>query len=137
MWIRERRHARELSVLHDKLKNEIFVGFLGEELTTVTVRQIPASIRMIPNGWHFELHHDKRRSRGSSVSIVSDYGLDDRSLIPDRGRGFSSSLCVQAGSGAHPASCTMGTRGPFTGGKARPGRDADHSPPSSAEVKNE
>jgi hypothetical protein len=31
----------------------------------------------------------------------------------------------------------MGTRGPFPGGKARPGRDADHSPPSSAEVKNE
>jgi hypothetical protein len=26
--------------------------------------------------------------------------------------------------------------GPFPGGKARPGRDADHSPPSSAEVKN-
>jgi hypothetical protein len=24
----------------------------------------------------------------SSVSIVSDYGLDDRDLIPDRGRGF-------------------------------------------------
>jgi hypothetical protein len=30
-----------------------------------------------------------------------------------------------------------GYRGPFPGGKARPGRDADHSPPSSAEVKNE
>jgi hypothetical protein len=27
-------------------------------------------------------------SRGSSVSIVSDYGLDDRRSIPDRGRGF-------------------------------------------------
>jgi hypothetical protein len=27
-------------------------------------------------------------SRGSSVSIVSDYGLDDRGSIPDRGRGF-------------------------------------------------
>jgi hypothetical protein len=26
---------------------------------------------------------------------------------------------------------------PFPGGKARPGRDADHSPPSSAEVGNE
>jgi hypothetical protein len=25
----------------------------------------------------------------------------------------------------------MGTGGPFPGGKARPGRDADHSPPSS------
>jgi hypothetical protein len=28
------------------------------------------------------------RSRGSSVSIVSDYGLDDRDSIPDSGRGF-------------------------------------------------
>jgi len=26
----------------------------------------------------------------------------------------------------------MGTGGPFPGGKVRPGRDADHSPPSSA-----
>jgi hypothetical protein len=31
---------------------------------------------------------------------------------------FSSSLCVQTGFGAHPASCTMGTGGPFPGGKA-------------------
>jgi hypothetical protein len=38
---------------------------------------------------------------------------------------------------AHPASCPMGTGGSFSGGKARPVRDADHSPPSSAEVKNE
>jgi hypothetical protein len=64
---------------------------------------------------------------------VSDYGLDDRAGAED----FSSSLCVQAGSGAHPASCTMGTGGPFPGGTARPGRNADHSPPSSAEVVNE
>jgi hypothetical protein len=70
----------------------------------------------------------KKGSRGSSVSIVSDYGLDDRGSIPDRGRGFSSSLCVQTGSGAHPASCTVGTGDPFPEGKARPGRDADHSP---------
>jgi hypothetical protein len=38
---------------------------------------------------------------------------------------------------AHPASYRMDTGGPFPGGKARPGRDADHSPPSSAKVKNE
>jgi hypothetical protein len=44
---------------------------------------------------------------------------------------------VQTSSGAHPASYPMGTGGPFPGGKARQGRDADHSPPSSAEVKNE
>jgi hypothetical protein len=30
----------------------------------------------------------KAVSRGSSVSIVTDYGLDDRGSIPDRGRGF-------------------------------------------------
>jgi hypothetical protein len=40
-------------------------------------------------------------------------------------------------SGVHPASCTMGTVGSPLGAKARPGRNADHSPPSSAEVKNE
>jgi hypothetical protein len=76
------------------------------------------------------------RSRGSSGSIVSGYGLDDRAIgvrSPARAKDFSSSLCVQTGSEAHPAFCTIGTGGPFPGGRARPGRDADHSPPSSAE----
>jgi len=71
---------------------------------------------------------------------VSGYGLDDRAIgvrSLAEAEDFSSSLCVQTGSEAHPASCTMGTGGSFTGGKARPGRDADHSPPSSAEVVNE
>jgi hypothetical protein len=70
----------------------------------------------------------------SSGSVVSGYGLDDRVIDVRSTAGttdFSSSLCVQTGSGAHPASCTMGIRGPFPGGKARPGRDADRSPPSS------
>jgi hypothetical protein len=62
-----------------------------------------------------------------SGSIVSDYGLDDRAIevrSPTGAEDFCSSPCVQTG-------------GSFSGGKARPGRDADHSPPSSAEVKNE
>jgi hypothetical protein len=77
---------------------------------------------------------------GSSVSIVSDYGLDDRTNgvgSPAGSKDFSSILCFQTGSGAHLAFCPMGTGGPFPGGKARPGRDADHSPPSSAEVVHE
>jgi hypothetical protein len=77
---------------------------------------------------------------GSSVSIVSGYGLDDRAIgvrSPAEAKGFSSSLCFQTGPGAHPASSTMGTVGPFPGAKARPRRDAGHSPPSSAEVENE
>jgi hypothetical protein len=69
----------------------------------------------------------------SIVSVVYDYGLDGQGSIPDRGRGFYSDLCVQTGSAAHPASCTAGTGGSFPGGKARPRRDADHSPHSSAE----
>jgi hypothetical protein len=80
------------------------------------------------------------RSRGSSVSTVSDYGLDDRAIgfrSMAWAKVFSSNLCVQTGSEAHPASCTMGTGGPFHLAKGRPGRDADYSPPSSAEVKNE
>jgi hypothetical protein len=71
---------------------------------------------------------------------VSDYGLDDRAIevrSPAETKDFSSILCIQTGSGAHPVSCTMGTVGPFPGGKARPARDADSSPPSSAEVENE
>jgi hypothetical protein len=77
---------------------------------------------------------------GSSASIVSGYGLADRAIevrFPAEEKDVSSNLCVQTDSGAHPASCTMGTGGPFVGTKARPGRDADHSPPSSAEVENE
>jgi hypothetical protein len=83
----------------------------------------------------------EHQSRGSSGGIVSDYGLDDRAIEvrSPTGSDFSSSPCVQNGSGAHPASYPMGTGGSFPVGKARPGRDADHSPPSSAEVevKNE
>jgi hypothetical protein len=86
------------------------------------------------------MHMYVYRSQVSSGSIVSDYGLDDRAIGVRSQAGakdFSSSLCVQIGSGAYPASCTMGTGGPFPGCKARPGRDADHSPLSSAEVVNE
>jgi hypothetical protein len=76
----------------------------------------------------------------SSGSIVSDYGLDDRAIgvrSPAGAKDFFCSLCVQTSSGAHPASCTMGTGGPSPGGKARPRRDADHSTPSNAKVVNE
>jgi hypothetical protein len=79
-------------------------------------------------------------SRVSSVSIVSDYGLDDGAIgvrFPAGAKDFSYSLFVQTGSRAHPVSFTMGSGGPFPGAKARPGRDADHSPPSSAEVECE
>jgi hypothetical protein len=67
----------------------------------------------------------------SSGSIVSDYVLDDRAIgvrSPAEAKNFSSILCVQTGSGAHPASCMVGTGGYFPEGKARSGHDPDHSP---------
>jgi hypothetical protein len=79
------------------------------------------------------------RSRGLD-SIVFDYGLDDREirvLFLAGEKDFSSTLCVQSSCGAQPASCPVGTGLPLAMGKARPGRDTDHSPPSSAEVMNE
>jgi hypothetical protein len=103
----------------------------------------------------FYVHHRHHKSRRScrtskfaspnslSVSpvarsvqcLAADWTTGVRS--PTEAEDFSSNLCVQTGSGAHPASCTGGTEGSLSGGKARPGRDADHSPPSSAEGKKE
>jgi hypothetical protein len=60
------------------------------------------------------------RSRGSSVGIVSDYELDNRAIevrSPTGAEDFSSSPCLQTGSGAHPASCTMSTGGSSPGVK--------------------
>jgi hypothetical protein len=54
-------------------------------------------------------------------ALVSDYELDDRAIgvrSPAGAKDFSSNLCVQTGSGAYPASYTMGTGGPFPGGKS-------------------
>jgi hypothetical protein len=54
---------------------------------------------------------------------VSDYRLDNRGSVPG--------LCVQTSCEAYPESYPIGT-----GSKARPGRDTDHSPSSSAEITN-
>jgi hypothetical protein len=73
----------------------------------------------------------------SSVGIALGYGLDDRGprvQFSAEAGNFSLHYSVQNGSGAHPASYSMGTRGSFPEVK-RPGREADHSAPSSAEVK--
>jgi hypothetical protein len=72
---------------------------------------------------------------------VSDYGLDDRAIgvrSPAGAKDFFPLTSVSRpalGPTQPPVQWLQG--GPFPGGKARPVRDADHSPPSSAEVENE
>jgi hypothetical protein len=72
------------------------------------------------------------------IIIIIIYGLDDRDSrvrFPAGAGNLSLHHRVQNGSGAHPpASNPMGTRVLSLGVK-RPGHEADHSPPSSAEVK--
>jgi hypothetical protein len=60
-------------------------------------------------------------SRDSSVGIALGYKLNDRGSrvrFPAGAGNFSLHHCVHNGSGAHPASHPMGTRGSFPGSKA-------------------
>jgi hypothetical protein len=70
------------------------------------------------------------RSRGSSVCIVSDYGLDDRAIgirSPAGAKDFSlTSVSRPALRTTQPPVQWVPTV--LSRGKARPGRDADHSP---------
>jgi hypothetical protein len=65
--------------------------------------------------------HGNNNNRNSSVGIALGYGLDDRGfgvIFPAGAGNFSLNQRVKNGSGAHPASYPMGTRGSFPGGKA-------------------
>jgi hypothetical protein len=66
---------------------------------------------------------------------VTIYELEGRGLNPDRNTFFSLLYKAQTNSEAHSASYPMGT-GAFSSGIKRPGREVDHSPPFSAEVKS-
>jgi hypothetical protein len=69
-------------------------------------------------------------ARDSSVGIATGWTTGVR--FPAGARDFNLLCNVQTGSGAHPASYP----GALSPGVERPGRQADHSPPSSAEVEN-
>jgi hypothetical protein len=73
----------------------------------------------------------------SSFSIALGCGLDNHGsrvqFLAGAGN-FSPHHCVQNRSGAHPVSSPVGIRGSFPGVKWL-GREADHSPLSSAKFK--
>jgi hypothetical protein len=102
--------------------------------------QCPDLPAALPSAMSCLAHGSTVRREGPSY--LSQYSVLLRTGRPvfvprQRQRIFSSNLCVQTSSGAHPASYTIGTGGSFPGRKAPPGCGADHSPPSSAKVKKE
>jgi hypothetical protein len=83
--------------------------------------------------FQFSVISTSRKSRNDSVGIAMAYGLDDRGIgvrFPAGERDLFLLHSVQTGSDAHPASSAMGTWAKVAG------READHSPVSSTEVKN-
>jgi hypothetical protein len=78
-------------------------------------------------------------SHTSSVVIALGYGLDDRDSrvrVPAGAGNFSLNHRVQNGSGPTQPPIQW-VPGALSLGLKRPGRESDHSPPFSAEVKNE
>ena len=77
--------------------------------------------------------HYTRKGRGNSVGIATGYGLGGTGIESRWGEIFRT--CPDR-SWLAPSLLYNGYR-VFPGGKERPGREADHSPPSSAVVKKE
>ena len=90
----------------------------------VTIRLTTHQRKLLRKSYYIILHHPYISSRfqlhkyctsmiipcglGSTVGIVTGYGLDSPGIESRWGARFSAP--VQTGPGAHPASCTMGTR---------------------------
>jgi hypothetical protein len=105
-WIVFRRFPIWISPQDKPLCLRFLVIFLGHSKSVEA--GIAQSVQRLATGW---------KVRGSNPG------------------GARFSAHIQTGSGANPASCTVGS-GSFPGVKAAK-RDADHTPPSSAEVKKE
>jgi hypothetical protein len=75
-----------------------------------------------------------RGNRGSSVGIATGYGLGGQGTIPGRDKEiflYSAASRLALGPSQSPIQWALGALSP---GVKRPGREADHSPPYSAEV---
>jgi hypothetical protein len=74
------------------------------------------------------------KGRDSSVGVAKSYGLEARGSIPGKGRMFFSTASRRALGHTQPLiQCVADDVSP---GIKQQRREADHSPPSSAEVKN-
>jgi hypothetical protein len=102
---------------------------MKSDYSTITRKQFSLSYDIT-----YESPHN--RNRDSAVGIATSYGLEEREIEVQVTVGQAFSLhVVRSGSGVHPAFYPVCTGGSFPGVK-QPGREANHSAPSSAKLKN-
>jgi hypothetical protein len=100
------------------------------------------NVHFLPHVSHFIIHSHPIgavqpvlfRSVNVYIDVIIATGWTAGARFPTGAKDFSLLHSVQAGSGAHPISYTLGTGGTFPGSTAA-GVEADHSPSSSAEIK--
>jgi hypothetical protein len=107
-----------------QIRYSIYVHFFGRNLKLYTLSRV---LMIIAGVWTGNLSTYKWR-------LATGWTTERSGFESRKGQEFSLLHVVQTGSGFHPTSYTMGPGGSFSGVK-RPGREADHSPPTSAEVK--
>jgi hypothetical protein len=93
---------------------------VASQLTTAFL-PVPSDISRYPFLWGLALPADSSFIHRVAIGIALGYGLDyrgSRVRFPAGAGNFSLHHRVQNGSGAHPASYPIGTRGSFPGGKA-------------------
>jgi hypothetical protein len=107
-------------------------------MTHETVAHPDCCILFINERKELEFMSCKSREAVSLVGIATGCGLDSQDLIPDRGKRFFSTPKCPDQLWGPPSLLISGYQELFPGGWGvkQSGHEADHSLPSSAEVKN-
>ena len=117
---RSARARRESAVLHSAERRQAFMYLISA--TAALFWQLKWTSSLVS-----KTYSHSPVGRDSSVGIATRHELDSPGIETRWGR---YSAPVQTGPGAHPASYTV-----VLPGVKRPGRGVNHSPPSSADVK--
>jgi hypothetical protein len=118
-------HERQCALLSSDSHSNVFT------LTSL------AMWKYVPRDWnHFSSSIHPLFSRDSSVGIATDYGLDGRGSIPCSGKRFIYYVTASRPALRPNQPPIQWVLGSLSAGIKRQGREADHSSPSIADVKN-
>jgi hypothetical protein len=107
----------------------VYLLFCTSLLYVLLIIYIHSTLCLHGGPWRRKIFLCLILNQNSSAGIATDSGQDGQGSIPSRAR-VSLLHSVHTGSGAQPAFRPLGAETSFSGGKA------DHTPPSTAEVKN-